>query len=390
MTTHADETTIQNRQEADSAKVKRKRRLLVLTLLFALAAVAAVSAFFLWWQHEEETEDAYVAGRVVQITPQTGGTVRKVLHDDTDVVKKGDVLAVLDDGNYVLAYERAKNELIQAVRQNRQQNAATSQAGAQVALRRADLARAQDDLRRRSALAESGAVSAEELAHARAAVSQAQAAVKAALAEESSARAALGGQVALREQPAVQMAVSRLKDAWLNLQRTQIRAPVDGQVAKRSVQVGQQVAAGAPLMAVVPLSDVWVDANFKETQLRRMKIGQPVELVSDLYGKQTVYRGRVAGFSAGTGSAFSLIPAQNATGNWIKVVQRVPVRIELNREDVDRHPLRIGLSMTVKVDISAAGAPISKTPDAVLPETEGTDWSEADRLVDEILEQYAH
>ena len=390
MTTHADETTIQNRQEAESAKVKRTRRLLVLTLLFALAAVAAVSAFFLWWQHEEETEDAYVAGRVVQITPQTGGTVRKVLHDDTDVVKKGDVLAVLDDGNYVLAYERAKNELIQAVRQNRQQNAATSQAGAQVALRRADLARAQDDLRRRSALAESGAVSAEELAHARAAVSQAQAAVKAALAEESSARAALGGQVALREQPAVQMAVSRLKDAWLNLQRTQIRAPVDGQVAKRSVQVGQQVAAGAPLMAVVPLSDVWVDANFKETQLRRMKIGQPVELVSDLYGKQTVYRGRVAGFSAGTGSAFSLIPAQNATGNWIKVVQRVPVRIELNREDVNRHPLRIGLSMTVKVDISAAGAPISKTPDAVLPETESTDWSEADRLVDEILEQYAH
>ena len=390
MATHADETTIQNRQEADSAKVKRKRRLLVLTLLFAFAAVAAVSAFFLWWQHEEETEDAYVAGRVVQITPQTGGTVRKVLHDDTDVVKKGDVLAVLDDGNYVLAYERAKNELIQAVRQNRQQNAATSQAGAQVALRRADLARAQDDLRRRFALAESGAVSAEELAHARAAVSQAQAAVKAALAEESSARAALGGQVALREQPAVQMAVSRLKDAWLNLQRTQIRAPVDGQVAKRSVQVGQQVAAGAPLMAVVPLSDVWVDANFKETQLRRMKIGQPVELVSDLYGKQTVYRGRVAGFSAGTGSAFSLIPAQNATGNWIKVVQRVPVRIELNREDVNRHPLRIGLSMTVKVDISAAGAPISKTPDAVLPETESTDWSEADRLVDEILEQYAH
>ena len=390
MTTHADETTIQNRQEADSAKVKRKRRLLVLTLLFALAAVAAVSAFFLWWQHEEETEDAYVAGRVVQITPQTGGTVRKVLHDDTDVVKKGDVLAVLDDGNYVLAYERAKNELIQAVRQNRQQNAATSQAGAQVALRRADLVRAQDDLRRRSALAESGAVSAEELAHARAAVSQAQAAVKAALAEESSARAALGGRVALREQPAVQTAVSRLKDAWLNLQRTQIRAPVDGQVAKRSVQVGQQVAAGAPLMAVVPLSDVWVDANFKETQLRRMKIGQPVELVSDLYGKQTVYRGRVAGFSAGTGSAFSLIPAQNATGNWIKVVQRVPVRIELNREDVNRHPLRIGLSMTVKVDISAAGAPISKTPDAVLPETESTDWSEADRLVDEILEQYAH
>lgn len=358
---------------------------------------AAVRAFrrsrrigvFLWWQHEEETEDAYVAGRVVQVTPQKGGTVRKVLHDDTDAVKKGDVLAVLDDDNDVLAYERAKNELVQAVRQNRRQNAATSQAGAQVALRRADLARAQDDLRRRSALAESGAVSAEELAHARTAVSQAQAAVKAALAEESSARAALGGDVSLREQPEVQTAIGRLKDAWLNLRRTQVRAPADGQVAKRSVQVGQQVAAGAPLMAVVPLSDVWVDANFKETQLRHMKIGQPAELVSDLYGKQIVYRGRVAGFSAGTGSAFSLIPAQNATGNWIKVVQRVPVRIVLNREDVDRHPLRIGLSMTVKVDTSAAGAPVSKTPGAVLPEMESTDWSEVDRTVDEILGQSA-
>lgn len=358
---------------------------------------AAVRAFrrsrrigvFLWWQHEEETEDAYVAGRVVQVTPQKGGTVRKVLHDDTDAVKKGDVLAVLDDDNDVLAYERAKNELVQAVRQNRRQNAATSQAGAQVALRRADLARAQDDLRRRSALAESGAVSAEELAHARTAVSQAQAAVKAALAEESSARAALGGDVSLREQPEVQTAIGRLKDAWLNLRRTQVRAPADGQVAKRSVQVGQQVAAGAPLMAVVPLSDVWVDANFKETQLRHMKIGQPAELVSDLYGKQIVYRGRVAGFSAGTGSAFSLIPAQNATGNWIKVVQRVPVRIVLNREDVDRHPLRIGLPMTVKVDTSAAGAPVSKTPGAALPEMESTDWSEVDRTVDEILGQSA-
>lgn len=358
---------------------------------------AAVRAFrrsrrigvFLWWQQEEETEDAYVAGRVVQVTPQKGGTVRKVLHDDTDAVKKGDVLAVLDDDNDVLAYERAKNELVQAVRQNRRQNAATSQAGAQVALRRADLARAQDDLRRRSALAESGAVSAEELAHARTAVSQAQAAVKAALAEESSARAALGGGVSLREQPEVQTAIGRLKDAWLNLRRTQVRAPTDGQVAKRSVQVGQQVAAGAPLMAVVPLSDVWVDANFKETQLRHMKIGQPAELVSDLYGKQIVYRGRVAGFSAGTGSAFSLIPAQNATGNWIKVVQRVPVRIVLNREDVDRHPLRIGLSMTVKVDTSAAGAPVSKTPGAALPEMESTDWSEVDRTVDEILGQSA-
>lgn len=257
-------------------------------------------------------------------------------------------------------------------------------------MRRADLARAQDDLRRRSALAESGAVSAEELAHARTAVSQAQAAVKAALAEESSARAALGGDVSLREQPEVQTAIGRLKDAWLNLRRTQVRAPhgrSGGEAfgAGRAAGGGRRAADGGGLA----LSDVWVDANFKETQLRHMKIGQPAELVSDLYGKQIVYRGRVAGFSAGTGSAFSLIPAQNATGNWIKVVQRVPVRIVLNREDVDRHPLRIGLSMTVKVDTSAAGAPVSKTPGAALPEMESTDWSEVDRTVDEILGQSA-
>lgn len=367
---------------------KRKFRLVVLTLLFVSAAVALVSAYLMYWQHEEETEDAYVAGRVVQITPQVGATVRKVLHDDTDIVKKGDVLVVLDDSNFVLAYERARDELIQAIRQNRQHSAVNAQAKAQVSLRRADLARASEDLRRREALAGEGAVSAEELAHAKAAVAQAQAAVRAAQAEEASAKAVLGKNVPLREQPAVQTAVSRLKDAWLNLQRTQIRAPVDGQIAKRAVQVGQQVASGTPMMAVVPLEEVWVDANFKESQLKHMKIGQSVELVSDFYGSETVYRGTVAGFAAGTGSAFSLIPAQNATGNWIKVVQRVPVRIELNREDVRKHPLRIGLSMTAKVDISGQGSIAGKTAD-VLPETDSVDWSEVDTLIDQIFEQYA-
>ena len=174
------------------------------------------------------------------------------------------------------------------------------------------------------------------------------------------------------------------------MQRTKIRSPIDGYVARRNAQVGQAVSVGGTLMAVVSNEQMWLEANFKETQLTNMRIGQPVKIHFDLYGKNKEFDGVINGIEMGTGNAFSLLPSQNATGNWIKVVQRVPVRIELNREDVDRHPLRIGLSMTVKVDISAAGAPISKTPDTVLPETEGTDWSEADRLVDEILEQYAH
>jgi len=331
---------------------KRGRNLAVITLLFILIAVGVALAYFLFWQYEEETEDAYVAGHLVQITPQVTGTVRKVMYDDTDVVKKGDVLVALDDSDFQLAYERAQNELIQAIRQNKQQTAVNSKAKAQVLLRKAELAKAQADLRRREALSGTDAISGEELSHARAAVVQAQAALKAVEAEETSAQAVLGNNIPLRQQPAVQTAISHIKDAWLNLQRTQIRAPMNGQIAKRNVQVGQRIAQGSPMMAVVPLSNLWVDANFKESQLRQMKIGQPVEMTADLYGNKVVYHGRVMGLSAGTGSAFSLLPTQNATGNWIKVVQRVPVRIQLDPQQLIENPLRIGLSATVKVNVS--------------------------------------
>ena len=334
---------------------RRKRNLTLVTLLFIIIALGVTLAYFLFWQHEEETEDAYVAGHLVQITPQITGTVRKVMFDDTELVKKGDVLITLDDSDFQLAYDRAQNELIQAIRQNKQQTATNSQAKAQVLLRKADLARAQADLRRRELLSGTDAISGEELSHARAAVVQAQAALKAVEAAETSAQAAIGNNIPLRQQPAVQTAVSRIKDAWLNLQRTQIHAPIAGQVAKRNVQVGQRITQGVPLMAVVPLDNLWVDANFKESQLRKMRIGQSVEMVSDLYGSKVVYHGKVMGLSAGTGSAFSLLPAQNATGNWIKVVQRVPVRISLDPRELRANPLRMGLSMTVKVDISESG-----------------------------------
>lgn len=319
--------------------------------------------------------------------------MRKVMYDDTDVVKKGDVLVALDDSDFQLAYDRAQNELIQAIRQNKQQTAVNSKAKAQVLLRKADLARAQADLRRRESLAGTEAVSGEELSHARAAVVQAQAALKAVEAEEVSAQAALGSNIPLRQQPAVQTAISHIKDAWLNLQRTQIRSPISGQIAKRNVQVGQRIAQGTPMMAVVPLSELWVDANFKESQLRKMKIGQPVEMTADLYGSKVVYHGKVMGLSAGTGSAFSLLPAQNATGNWIKVVQRVPVRISLDAKELQKNPLRVGLSMTVKVDVAEKGSGKAMTAEAerntALPETESVDWKAADALVDKIFEQYA-
>lgn len=372
---------------------RRKRNLTLVTLLFIIIALGVTLAYFLFWQHEEETEDAYVAGHLVQITPQITGTVRKVMFDDTELVKKGDVLITLDDSDFQLAYDRAQNELIQAIRQNKQQTATNSQAKAQVLLRKADLARAQADLRRRELLSGTDAISGEELSHARAAVVQAQAALKAVEAAETSAQAAIGNNIPLRQQPAVQTAVSRIKDAWLNLQRTQIHAPIAGQVAKRNVQVGQRITQGVPLMAVVPLDNLWVDANFKESQLRKMRIGQSVEMVSDLYGSKVVYHGKVMGLSAGTGSAFSLLPAQNATGNWIKVVQRVPVRISLDPRELRANPLRMGLSMTVKVDISESGTGKGMASAAekgtVLPETDKVDWAVADALIEKIFEKYS-
>ena len=372
---------------------RRKRNLTLVTLLFIIIALGVTLAYFLFWQHEEETEDAYVAGHLVQITPQITGTVRKVMFDDTELVKKGDVLITLDDSDFQLAYDRAQNELIQAIRQNKQQTATNSQAKAQVLLRKADLARAQADLRRRELLSGTDAISGEELSHARAAVVQAQAALKAVEAAETSAQAAIGNNIPLRQQPAVQTAVSRIKDAWLNLQRTQIHAPIAGQVAKRNVQVGQRITQGVPLMAVVPLDNLWVDANFKESQLRKMRIGQSVEMVSDLYGSKVVYHGKVMGLSAGTGSAFSLLPAQNATGNWIKVVQRVPVRISLDPRELRANPLRMGVSMTVKVDISESGTGkgMASTVEkgTVLPETDKVDWAVADALIEKIFEKYS-
>ncbi|HEY3535825.1 MAG: EmrA/EmrK family multidrug efflux transporter periplasmic adaptor subunit [Trinickia sp.] len=332
------------------ANGKRKRLMALLVGVILIAAIAYGVYYFLVARFHEETDDAYVNGNVVQITPQVTGTVIAVNADDTQTVKAGDPLVVLDGADARVTLAQAEANLAQTVRQVRGLFANNDQYQAQIAQRQSDLSRAQDDLRRRMAVAQTGAVSQEEISHARDAVKSAQASLDAAEQQLASNRA-LTSNTTIATHPNVLAAAARVRDAYLNNARNTLPAPVTGYVAKRSVQVGQRVSPGTPLMAIVPLEAVWVDANFKEVQIKHMRIGQPVELTADVYGSSVVYHGKVVGFSAGTGSAFSLLPAQNATGNWIKVVQRLPVRIELDPKELHAHPLRIGLSMQADVDI---------------------------------------
>jgi membrane fusion protein (multidrug efflux system) len=344
---------------------RRKRLMTLLVGVILVAAVAYGLYYFLDARFHEDTDDAYVNGNVVQITPQVTGTVIAVNADDTQTVKAGDPLVVLDGADAKVALQQAEANLAQTVRQVRGLFVNNDQYQAQIAQRQADLSRAQDDLRRRMTVAQTGAVSQEEISHARDAVKAAQAALDAAQQQLASNRA-LTSNTTIATHPNVLAAAAKVRDAYLNNARNMLPAPVTGYVAKRSVQVGQRVSPGTPLMAIVPLESVWVDANFKEVQLKHMRIGQPVELTADIYGSSVVYHGKVVGFSAGTGSAFSLLPAQNATGNWIKVVQRLPVRVALDPAELRAHPLRIGLSMQVDVNIkNDSGSQLSNAQNTV-------------------------
>ncbi|WP_287879664.1 HlyD family efflux transporter periplasmic adaptor subunit [Aquitalea sp.] len=342
-------------KQIETAK-SRKRNLFVATGIIAALAIGYGVYWGLVLSHQESTDDAYVAGHMVQLTPEVAGTVVKISAEDTDRVNSGQTVVAFDNSDAKLAFERARNEFVQTVRETRQLMTSTQQLAAQAAQREAELGKAQSDLKRRETLAGTDAMSAEELGHARDAVKTAQAALDAAR-EQAKATNALVGKDVLAKQPNVQRAASKLKEAWLALQRTEVKAPVSGYVARRNVQVGQRVATGTPLMVVVPLDSVWVDANFKEVQLAKIRIGQDVELTADVYGSKVSYHGKVQGLSAGTGSAFSLLPAQNATGNWIKVVQRVPVRIQLDPKQLQDHPLRVGLSVDAVVDTSKQDGP---------------------------------
>ena len=329
---------------------KRQRMTALLVIVILIAAIAYGLYYFLVARFHEDTDDAYVNGNVVQITPQVTGTVIAVNADNTQTVKAGDPIVVLDPADARVALQQSEANLGQTVRQVRGLFANDDQYLAQVAVRQSDLSRAQDDLRRRLTVAGTGAVSQEDIAHARDAVKSAEAALDAAQ-QQLAANRALTANTTIAGHPDVQAAAAKVRDAYLANARNTLPAPVTGYVAQRSVQVGQRVSPGNPLMGIVPLNGVWIDANFKEVQLKHIRIGQPVELTADAYGSSVVFHGKVVGFSAGTGSAFSLLPAQNATGNWIKVVQRLPVRIAIDPQELEKHPLRIGLSMQVDVNI---------------------------------------
>lgn len=337
----------------DARRATRRKRFLV---FFAAVLLAAIAWLAVWWlrdRYYEETDDAYVAGSIVQISAQVPGTVIDVLAGDTHPVRAGQVLVRLDDTEASVAFAQAKAQLAQAVRQVANAKISNTMYVEAVNARRADLALAQRALAARAG-ASVEIVAPEELARARAAVAGAQANLAAAQAQLDAARA-LGSKLPVDESPAVVQAAAQFKLAYRNLKRTTIVAPVDGTVGQRAVQVGQQVGPGVPLMSIVQLKRLWVEANFKEGQIRHMRVGQPVEIVSDIYGARVVYRGRLQGFSAGTGSAFSMLPSQNAAGNWIKVVQRVPVVISIEPADLAAHPLRVGLSMRASVDTHERG-----------------------------------
>jgi len=349
MSANAESQTPQ--QPVNNKKGKRTRILLILTLLFIVIAVAYGIYWFLVLRHHEETDDAYVAGNQVQIMAQVSGSVTKVWVDNTDFVKKGDVLVTLDPTDAQQAFEKAQTELASSVRQTRQMMINSKQYQANIEVKKTALAQAQSDLNRRVPLGTANLIGREELQHARDAVASAQAQLDVAVQQYNANQAMILG-TRLEDQPAVQQAAAEVRNAWLALQRTKIVSPMTGYVSRRAVQPGAQIGVTTPLMAVVPASGLWVDANFKETQLAHMRIGPTATVVSDIYGDDVTYTGKVVGLDMGTGSAFSLLPAQNATGNWIKVVQRLPVRIELDANQLTQHPLRIGLSTLVTVDTS--------------------------------------
>ncbi|WP_145551502.1 multidrug efflux MFS transporter periplasmic adaptor subunit EmrA [Yersinia intermedia] len=336
-------------QPQNNKKKQRKHVLLLLTVIFIIIGVVYLIYWFLVLRHHQETDNAYISGNQVQIMSQVSGSVISVNVENTDLVKSGDVLLALDPTDAEQAFEQAKTALANSVRQTHQLMINSKQYQANIALKKTELSKSQNDLSRRVVLGSANAIGREEVQHARDAVDAAQASLDVAIAQYN-ANQALVLNTPLEKQPAVEQAAAKLRDAWLSVQRTKVVSPVDGFVSRRSVQVGAEIANGAPLMAVIPANQMWVDANFKETQLANMRIGQSATVITDFYGDNVVYQGKVVGLDMGTGSAFSLLPAQNATGNWIKVVQRLPVRIELDNKQLAEHPLRIGLSTTVKVD----------------------------------------
>ena len=367
---------------------KKKRRLLLggVFTVFLLAGAGYALYYFLHARFHETTDDAYVGGNLVQITPQVAGTVLSIYADETEYVPSGKVLVSLDKADAQIMVAQAEAQLAKTVRSVRNLRATSTEGEANVTMRQAELRKAQQDLARRRSVEPAGAVSGEELQHAVDAVSSARAALEAAR-KQLEAQRAMVDRTDVHDHPDVLAAAARVREAYLGLARTEVPAPTAGFVARRSVQLGQRVAPGNVLMTVTPLGDVWVDANFKENQLANLRPGQPVTLEADAYGGSVEFHGHVAGFSPGTGGAFALLPPQNASGNWIKVVQRVPVRIALDPKELEAHPLQIGLSMKVDVDTHDRAAGRLQRAERKAPAYETKAFAGADAQTDARIEQ---
>ena len=385
------DVSVQTAPSALARVLQNRRRRWLVGLGAALALIALV--WLAWWLLEarfyESTDDAYVAGDLVNVMSQVSGTVVSIAADETDRVQAGQELVRLDATDAQITLQEAEQQLARTVRQTRTVFATRDQLRAVAGQRRADLARAQSDFDRRRDLAASGAVSGEELGHAQDALKAARDALIAAE-KNLAASSALVGHTGVADNPEVRAAATQVELAWLALARTSVRAPVTGYVARRTVQLGERISPGAPLMAIVPLGRLWLEANFREVQLRHMRIGQPATVVADLYGGHVTFHGRVVGLGMGTGSAFALLPAQNATGNWIKVVQRVPVRIALDGSELTAHPLRIGLSTVVTIEVrDASGPQLAQTPPqepVLATRAFDVDRSEIHARIEEIIE----
>jgi membrane fusion protein (multidrug efflux system) len=368
---------------------KRRRTLLIVLLIFIVAGIIWLLLWLLVFSTRETTDDAYVGGNQVAISAQVPGTVVAILADDTQHVQAGQILVKLDNTDASVRLAQAQASLASAVRQVRQQTESASGSDAAVTEQQVALKKAEADLKRRLPLVAQQAEAPETIQHLRDAVAQARAALATAQAQASAQHASISG-TDIANNPAVLQARANFRAMWVAAQRNAIYAPVSGYVAQRSVQVGNSVQAGQQLMTVLPLHNLWIDANFKESQLRHIRIGQPVKIEADIYGGSMEYHGKVIGLGAGTGSVFSLLPAQNATGNWIKVVQRVPVRIALDNNELDKHPLRIGLSSDVTVDITNDTGPVLAPQGQREPVAETTVYeqmaSKADAEADKVIQ----
>lgn len=329
--------------------IKRIRNIILFTSVVLFIGLGFLWMYLVYWQYEVETDDSYIGGHIVYVNAQVSGTVHKVLVEDTDSVQQGDLLLLLDKEDYQLIYDKSLHNLRNRLNEFKNLHHLVKQAKLNVDLKYTSLLKAKQDYARRKGLLKLGGISQEELLHLKLQVTQAKEELHIADQAYQTALNNTHQGLPIVDQPSIKIAVAEVKQAWLNLQRTEITAPISGQIAKRNVQIGQKVTAGQNLLSTISQTDFWVDANFKENQLRKIRIGQPVEMTSDLYGSKIKFHGKVAGLSAGTGSAFSLLPAQNASGNWIKVVQRVPVRIALQQEELKQYPMRIGLSMKTTV-----------------------------------------